>query len=96
MPRLPVPQDQSFSRYVSQARELAAPDPIHARSETIDSKPTFATAFKNAQRGIARSFRGGNSSGSLRLRSAAREQFGSAPKIIPRRHYRRAGRGALF
>jgi len=29
-----------------------SPDPIHARSETIDSKPTFATAFKNAQRGI--------------------------------------------
>jgi putative SOS response-associated peptidase YedK len=29
-----------------------APDPIHARSETIDSKPTFAAAFKNAQRGI--------------------------------------------
>jgi putative SOS response-associated peptidase YedK len=29
-----------------------APDPIHARSETIDSKPTFAGAFKNAQRGI--------------------------------------------
>jgi len=28
------------------------PDPIHARSETIDSKPTFANAFKNAQRGI--------------------------------------------
>ena len=29
-----------------------APDPIHARSETIDSKPTFASAFANAQRGI--------------------------------------------
>jgi putative SOS response-associated peptidase YedK len=29
-----------------------SPDPIHARSETIDSKPTFARAFKNAQRGI--------------------------------------------
>jgi len=29
-----------------------SPDPIHARSETIDSKPTFAPAFKNAQRGI--------------------------------------------
>jgi putative SOS response-associated peptidase YedK len=29
-----------------------SPDPIHARSETIDSKPTFANAFKNAQRGI--------------------------------------------
>jgi putative SOS response-associated peptidase YedK len=29
-----------------------APDPVHARSETIDSKPTFAAAFKNAQRGI--------------------------------------------
>ena len=29
-----------------------SPDPIHARSETIDSKPTFAKAFKNAQRGI--------------------------------------------
>lgn len=29
-----------------------APDPIHARSETIDSKPTFAGAFENAQRGI--------------------------------------------
>ena len=29
-----------------------APDPIHARSETIDSKPTFAPAFANAQRGI--------------------------------------------
>lgn len=29
-----------------------APDPIHARSETIDSKPTFAPAFKAGQRGI--------------------------------------------
>lgn len=29
-----------------------SPDPIHVRSETIDSKPTFAGAFKNAQRGI--------------------------------------------
>jgi putative SOS response-associated peptidase YedK len=29
-----------------------SPDPIHARSETIDSKPTFAKPFKNAQRGI--------------------------------------------
>jgi putative SOS response-associated peptidase YedK len=29
-----------------------SPDPVHARSETIDSKPTFATAFRNAQRGI--------------------------------------------
>src|ERR1700722_10891811 len=29
-----------------------SPDPIHARSETIDSKPTFAKAFQNAQRGI--------------------------------------------
>lgn len=29
-----------------------SPDPIHARSETIDSKPTFAPAFRNAQRGI--------------------------------------------
>src|ERR1700744_3925052 len=29
-----------------------APDPIHARSETVDSKPTFAPAFANAQRGI--------------------------------------------
>jgi putative SOS response-associated peptidase YedK len=29
-----------------------SPDPIHARSETIDSKPTFANAFRNAQRGI--------------------------------------------
>src|SRR6201996_6582731 len=29
-----------------------SPDPIHARSETIDSKPTFARAFQNAQRGI--------------------------------------------
>lgn len=29
-----------------------SPDPIHARSETIDSKPTFASAFKNGQRGI--------------------------------------------
>src|ERR1700749_4835211 len=29
-----------------------APDPIHARSETIDSKPTFAGAFAKAQRGI--------------------------------------------
>lgn len=29
-----------------------SPDPIHARSETIDSKPTFAPAFKNGQRGI--------------------------------------------
>jgi putative SOS response-associated peptidase YedK len=29
-----------------------SPDPIHARSETIDSKPTFAKAFQTAQRGI--------------------------------------------
>ena len=29
-----------------------SPDPIHARSETIDSKPTFAPSFQNAQRGI--------------------------------------------
>jgi putative SOS response-associated peptidase YedK len=29
-----------------------APDPIHARSETIDEKPTFAAAFKSGQRGI--------------------------------------------
>jgi putative SOS response-associated peptidase YedK len=29
-----------------------APDPIHARSETIDSKPTFAPAFQKGQRGI--------------------------------------------
>src|SRR3984957_9051128 len=29
-----------------------SPDPIHARSETIDSKPTFAKAFQNSQRGI--------------------------------------------
>lgn len=29
-----------------------SPDPIHARSETIDSKPTFAKAFKAGQRGI--------------------------------------------
>jgi putative SOS response-associated peptidase YedK len=29
-----------------------SPDPIHARSETIDSKPTFAPAFQNGQRGI--------------------------------------------
>ena len=29
-----------------------SPDPIHARSETIDSKPTFAPAFQKGQRGI--------------------------------------------
>ena len=29
-----------------------SPDPIHARSETIDSKPTFAPAFAVGQRGI--------------------------------------------
>lgn len=29
-----------------------APDPIHARSESIDSKPTFAPAFLAGQRGI--------------------------------------------
>lgn len=29
-----------------------SPDPIHARSETIDSKPTFAAAFATGQRGI--------------------------------------------
>lgn len=29
-----------------------APDPIHARSETIDSKPTFAPSFKAARHGI--------------------------------------------
>lgn len=29
-----------------------APDPIHARSETIDTKPTFAKAFQSGQRGI--------------------------------------------
>jgi putative SOS response-associated peptidase YedK len=29
-----------------------SPDPIHARSETINSKPTFASAFQTGQRGI--------------------------------------------
>ncbi len=29
-----------------------APDPIHARAETVDSKPTFAPAFNIGQRGI--------------------------------------------
>src|SRR6202000_2724233 len=29
-----------------------SPDPIHARSETIDSKRTFAPAFQTGQRGI--------------------------------------------
>jgi putative SOS response-associated peptidase YedK len=29
-----------------------SPDPIHARAETIDSKPTFAPAFQLGQRGI--------------------------------------------
>jgi putative SOS response-associated peptidase YedK len=29
-----------------------SPDPIHARSETIDSKPTFAAAFRLGKRGI--------------------------------------------
>jgi putative SOS response-associated peptidase YedK len=29
-----------------------APDPIHSRSETIDSKPTFADAFRKGQRGV--------------------------------------------
>ena len=29
-----------------------SPDPIHARSDTIDSKPTFAAAFQKGQRGI--------------------------------------------
>lgn len=29
-----------------------SPDPIHARSETIDGKPTFAPAFHAGQRGI--------------------------------------------
>jgi putative SOS response-associated peptidase YedK len=28
------------------------PDPIHARAETIDEKPSFAGAFKDGQRGI--------------------------------------------
>ncbi len=29
-----------------------SPDPIHARAETIDTKPTFAEAFRGGQRGI--------------------------------------------
>jgi putative SOS response-associated peptidase YedK len=29
-----------------------SPDPIHVRAETIDTKPTFADAFRNGQRGI--------------------------------------------
>lgn len=29
-----------------------SPDPIHARSETIDGKPTFAPAFQAGQRGV--------------------------------------------
>jgi putative SOS response-associated peptidase YedK len=33
-------------------RNWRSPDPIHARSETIESKPTFAPAFAKAQRGI--------------------------------------------
>ncbi len=29
-----------------------SPDPIHVRAETIDTKPTFADAFRDGQRGI--------------------------------------------
>jgi putative SOS response-associated peptidase YedK len=29
-----------------------APDPIHVRAETIDTKPTFADVFRDGQRGI--------------------------------------------
>lgn len=43
-----IPMRWGFPR----RRNWRSPDPIHARSETIDSKPTFAKAFKNAQRGI--------------------------------------------
>jgi putative SOS response-associated peptidase YedK len=39
----------------------ARPDPIHARAETMDRKPTFAAAFRDGQRGIilARTFNEG-------------------------------------
>jgi putative SOS response-associated peptidase YedK len=48
MKRRVVPMRWGFPR----RGNWRSPDPIHARSETIDSKPTFAPAFKNAQRGI--------------------------------------------
>src|ERR1700743_2986585 len=47
-PRRTVPMRWGFPR----RGNWRAPDPIHARSETIDSKPTFAPAFATGQRGI--------------------------------------------